>query len=266
MRIVVVNVNTSDSMTRGIDEAARRYASPGTQIATLQPYFGAEAVDCNFESYLAAVAVMDRVLAYDEPYDAVVMAGFGEHGRDGLQELIEQPVVEICEASAHVAMMLGRSYSVVTTLQRSVPPIEDRLRLAGLLDRCASVRASGMSTLEVDEDPAGAMRAIVAEARRAVEVDHAEVICLGCAGMAGLEEAITTELHVPVIDGIGAAVRLAEALVGLGLKTSKVSTYAPPEPKRFVAWPLSEALGLRAANAQSVDALAGRRATAPGGA
>ncbi len=245
MRIVVVNVNTSGSMTAGIDEAARHYASPGTEVVTLQPFFGAEAVDCNFESYLSAVAVMDRVLAYDQPFDAVVMAGFGEHGRDGLQELLEQPVLEICEASAHVAMMIGRTYAVVTTLQRSVPPIEDRLRLAGLWDRCASVRASGMSTLEVDSDPQGAIRAIVAEARKAVELDHAEVICLGCAGMAGLEEAITSELHVPVIDGVGAAVRLAEALVGLGLKTSKISTYALPEPKHIIAWPLSEALGLR---------------------
>jgi len=193
------------------------------------------------------VAVMDRVLAYDEAYDAVVLAGFGEHGRDGLQELIEQPVVEICEASAHVAMMIGRAYSVVTTLQRSVPAIEDRLRLAGLLDRCASVRASGMSTLEVDRDPQAAVLAIVAEAAAAVKSDFAEVICLGCAGMAGLEEAITTALHIPVIDGVGAAVRLAEALVGLGLKTSKLSTFAPPEPKKIIAWPLSSALGLRPA-------------------
>ena len=244
MRIIVVNVNTSESMTRAIDDAARRYASPGTETVALQPYFGAEAVDSNFESYLSAVAVMDRVLAYDQPYDAVVLAGFGEHGRDGLQELIEQPVVEICEASAHVAMMIGRTYSVVTTLQRSVPAIEDRLRLGGLADRCASVRATGMSTLDVDNDPAGAVRAVVAEARKAVEIDHAEVICLGCAGMAGLEEAITAELHVPIIDGVGAAVRLAEALVGLGLKTSKISTYALPDPKRITAWPLSSALGL----------------------
>jgi allantoin racemase len=245
MRIIVVNVNTSQSMTDGIGEAARKYASPGTEIDAIQPYFGAEAVDCNFESYLSAVSVMDRVLAYEAPYDAVVLAGFGEHGRDGLQELIEQPVVEICEASAHVAMMIGRAYSVITTLQRSVPPIEDRLRLGGLSDRCASVRANGMSTLEVDSDPAEAVRTIVAEARKAVEIDHAEVICLGCAGMAGLEEAITTELHVPVIDGVGAAVRLAEAVVGLGLKTSKVSTYALPDAKRIIGWPLSTALGLR---------------------
>jgi allantoin racemase len=246
MKILVVNVNTSETMTESIAQAARRYASSGTETVALQPYFGAEAVDCNFESYLSAVAVMDRVVTYDQPFDAVVMAGFGEHGRDGLQELIEQPVFEICEASAHVAMMIGRAFSVITTLQRSVPAIEDRLRLAGLADRCASVRATGLGTLEVDRDPKGAMKAIVAEARRAVEEDHAEVICLGCAGMAGLEEAITGELRVPVIDGVGAAVRLAEAVVGLGLKTSKRSTYAVPEPKKIIGWPLSASLGLRA--------------------
>src|SRR5437016_11191662 len=140
MKILVVNVNTSESMTESIAQAARRYASPGTETVALQPYFGAEAVDCNFESYLAAVAVMDRVVTYDQPFDAVVMAGFGEHGRDGLQELIEQPVFEICEASAQIAMMIGRTYSVVTTLQRSVTPIDDRLRLSGLADRCPPVR------------------------------------------------------------------------------------------------------------------------------
>ena len=195
--IIVVNVNTSESMTGVIGEAARRHALAGTEIIALRPYFGAEAVDCNFESYLSAVAVMDRVIGYDESYDAVVLAGFGEHGRDGLQELIEAPVVEICEASAHVAMMIGRAYSVVTTLQRSVPAIEDRLRLAGLSDRCASVRASGMSTREVDEDPGRAVLAVV----------------------------------------------------GLGLRTSKVSTYAPPDAKKITAWPLSTALGLRPAAA-----------------
>jgi allantoin racemase len=141
-------------------------------------------------------------------------------------------------------MMVGLQYAVVTTLQRSVPPIVERLRADGLYDRCVSVRANGMSTLEVDRDPDRAIRTIVDEARKAVEIDHAEVICLGCGGMAGLDEAITSELHVPVIDGVGAAVKLAEALVGLGLKTSKVSTFAPPEPKAISAWPLSTALGL----------------------
>ena len=80
MKILVVNVNTSQSMSDVIDEAAKRVASAGTEIVTLTPFFGAEAVDCNFESYISAVAVMDRVLAYEEAFDAVVMAGFGSHG------------------------------------------------------------------------------------------------------------------------------------------------------------------------------------------
>jgi len=152
-------------------------------------------------------------------------------------------------------MMIGRIYAVVTTRQRSFSAIEDRLRLVGLLECCASIRAGGMSTLGVNADPAGAMRAIVAEARRAVEVDHAEVICLGCAGMAGLEYAITPALHVAVIDGVGAGVKLAETLVGLGLKTSKVSTYAPPEPKAITAWLLSVSLGRSAGGEQSATGI-----------
>ncbi len=242
MRVLVVNVNTSATMTATIAESARRYASAGTEIVALQPAFGAEGVDCNFESYLAAVGVMDRVVTYEEPFDAVVLAGFGEHGRDGLQELIEQPVVEICEAAAQAAMMIGRTFSVVTTLRRSAAAVEDRLRLAGLDQRCASVRANGMTTSEVDRDPEAALASIVEEARIAVEVEHAEVICLGCAGMAGLEEAITEQLGVPVIDGVGAAVRFAEVLVSLGLRTSKVGAYAPPERKHILGWPLSRAL------------------------
>ena len=239
MKVLVVNVNTNEHMTATIAAAARRAASPGTEIVALTPRFGADAVDCAFESYLAAVGVMDCVLAYEGPYDAVVLAGFAEHGRDGLQELLTAPVIEICEASAHVAQMVGRSYAVVTTLQRSVALIEDRLRTAGLWDRCASVRATGLATAEVDADSGRAERAVLAQARRAVEEDHAEVICLGCAGLAGLEDAIRTELGIPVVDGVAAAVRLAEAVVGLGLTTSKRWTYATPEPKPIAGWPLT---------------------------
>lgn len=83
-----------------------------------------------------------------------------------------------------------------------------------------------------------------------MQIDHAEAICLGCAGMAGLEEAIDTELGVPVIHGVAAAVRLADAIVGLRLRTSKVSTYAAPDAKKITKWPLSPALGLRSGVAE----------------
>ncbi|MFK8328421.1 aspartate/glutamate racemase family protein [Pseudomonas sp. BJa5] len=237
MRILVVNVNTTASITEAIARQARSVASPGTEIVGLTPRFGAESVEGNFESYLAAIAVMERVLSYDQPYDAVIQAGYGEHGREGLQELLNVPVVDITEAAASVAMLLGHRYSVVTTLDRTVPLIEDRLKLAGLDSRCASVRASGMAVLELEEEPERAIESVVREAEEAVRVDKAEVICLGCGGMAGLDERIQARTGVPVVDGVTAAVALAESLVRLKLSTSKVRTYAQPRPKQILGWP-----------------------------
>lgn len=242
MRILVVNVNTTEAMTASIGAQARAVAAAGTEIVALTPFFGAESVEGNVESYLAAIAVMDRVLAYREPYDAVIQAGFGEHGREGLQELLDVPVVDITEAAAHLAHLLGHRYSVVTTLDRAVPLIEDRLLVAGLDRHCASVRSSGMSVLELESAPERAVAAIVEEAARAVSQDRAEVIILGCGGMAGLDAAVRAEVQVPVVDGVSAAVKLAESLVQLGLSTSKVRTYAPARPKVMTSWPLSEHL------------------------
>ena len=237
MRILVVNVNTTQSMTDTIAETARSAAGPGTEIVALTPLFGAESVEGNYESYLAAVAVMETVRRYPEPFDAVIQAGYGEHGREGLQELLDVPVVDITEAAASIAQFLGHRYSVVTTLDRAVPLIEDRLLLAGLSQRCASVRASGMAVLDLEADPAAAVEAIVVEAEKAVTLDRAEVICLGCGGMAGLDEQVEARTGVPVVDGVAAAVTIAESLVRLGLRTSKVRTYAPPRPKAFRNWP-----------------------------
>ena len=237
MRILVVNVNTTESITETIAQQARAVAAPGTEIVGLTPYFGAESVEGNFESYLAAIAVMDRVMAYDQPFDAVIQAGYGEHGREGLQELLNVPVVDITEAAASTAMFLGHAYSVVTTLDRTVPLIEDRLKLAGLYQRCASVRARGMAVLELEEDPLAAMEAIVRQAELAIREDKAEVICLGCGGMAGLDEQIRQRTGVPVVDGVTAAVTIAESLVRLGLSTSKIRTYATPRPKKVIGWP-----------------------------
>ncbi|QVI25872.1 allantoin racemase [Mycolicibacterium neoaurum] len=237
MRILVANVNTTASMTEAIAESARGVAAPGTEIIGITPRFGADSCEGNFESYLAAIAVMDAITSYSEPFDAVIQAGYGEHGREGLQELLDVPIVDITEAAASTAMYLGHKYSVVTTLDRTVPLIEDRLKLAGLDARCASVRASGLGVLELESDPERAVQAIVAQAREAVEKDHAEVICLGCGGMAELEAKVSAATGVPIVDGVRSAVTIAEGLVRMGLSTSKVRTYATPRQKKVTGWP-----------------------------
>lgn len=248
MRILVLNPNTSESMTAEIAGAARAAAGVETEIACVAPRFGCEAIDSAAESYLSAVGVMDVVASMVDAgrfdYDAVVLAGFGEHGKDALQEMLSVPVFDIAECAAHVAHLIGRRFSVVTTLARSIAPISDRLLLAGLDAHCASVRACGLSTAQVDADPAAAVAAIVDEAERAVAEDGADVICLGCAGMAGVTAAISAKVGVPAIDGVAAAVALAQAVVGLGLSTSKVGVYAPGPQNPRSHWPISRALGL----------------------
>jgi allantoin racemase len=239
VRILVVNVNTTESMTALIGEQARAAASPGTEIVAVTPRFGPASVESILESHLSAVGVLDAVLHAPGPYDAVILAGFGELGREALQELVEVPVVDITDAAAHLACLLGRSFAVVTTVQRTVPAIEDRLTLAGLRARCVAVRAIQLNVLDLEADLDATAAAITAAATRAVLDDGAEVICLGCAGMAGLAERVSAQVGVPVVDGVTAAVALAESLHTLGLRTSKVGFSAPSPDKPIKGWPLA---------------------------
>lgn len=238
MRILAVNVNTTDSMTARIAEQARAVASPGTEIVGVTPRFGPASVESILESHLSAVGVLDAVLHAPGPYDAVILAGFGELGREALQELLEVPVVDITDAAAHLACLLGRSFAVVTTVERAVPAIEDRLTLIGLRSRCVAVRAIQTNVLDLEADLDTTAAAIRAAATEAVRDDRAEVICLGCAGMAGLAERVAVGIGVPVVDGVTAAVTLAESLHTLGLRTSKVGFSALSPDKPIRGWPL----------------------------
>jgi len=163
------------------------------------------------------------------------MAGFGEHGREGVRELVDVPVVDITEAAAHLACLLGRRYGVVTTLERSCGQIEDSLETAGVGRNCAVVVGTGLSVLDLGDagDQERTEAAFLAAAERACAAG-AEVLVLGCAGMTGLQRTVGEKLGIPVVDGVAAAVKLAESLVALGLTTSRAGSYAKPLPKRRV--------------------------------
>ncbi|MER6087983.1 aspartate/glutamate racemase family protein [Streptomyces bluensis] len=230
MRIVVTNCNTTQEMTEEIVRGARAAAGPGTTVTGLTPDWGPESAEGWLDSYLSAAAVLDLLRTYEVPYDAVVMAGFGEHGREGARELVDVPVVDITEAAAHFACLLGRRYGVVTTLERSCGQIEDSLETAGVGRNCAAVVGTGLGVLDLGDDRR-TEEAFVAAAERAREAG-AEVLVLGCAGMTGLQRTVGQKLGLPVVDGVGAAVKLAESLVTLGLTTSRVGSYAKPLPKQ----------------------------------
>ena len=54
--------------------------------------------------------------------------------------------------------------------------------------------------------------------------------------MAPLCAELSQRLGVPVIDGVSVAVKLAESLVALKLRTSPLGDYAPPPPKPYAGW------------------------------
>ncbi|MGW6026089.1 aspartate/glutamate racemase family protein [Streptomyces sp. NPDC055099] len=229
MRIVVTNCNTTRAMTDEIVRGATAAAAPGTTITGLTPAWGPESAEGWLDSYLSAAAVLDTLRGYEEPCDAVVMAGFGEHGREGARELLDVPVVDITEAAAHLACLLGRRYGVVTTLDRTRGQIEDSLHAAGVAQNCAAVIGTGLGVLDLGDSEV-TTRAFLAAAERARDAG-AEVLVLGCAGMTGLQEKVGTALDMPVVDGVAAAVKLAESLITLGLTTSRSGGYAKPLPK-----------------------------------
>ncbi|MEV6755511.1 aspartate/glutamate racemase family protein [Streptomyces sp. NPDC051214] len=229
MHIVVTNCNTTRAMTEEIVRGAAAAAAPGTTITGLTPAWGPESAEGWLDSYLSAAAVLDTLRGYEEPCDAVVMAGFGEHGREGARELLDVPVVDITEAAAHLACLLGRRYGVVTTLDRTRGQIEDSLHAAGVAQNCAAVIGTGLGVLDLGDSEVTA-RAFLTAAERARDMG-AEVLVLGCAGMTGLQEKVGTALDMPVVDGVAAAVKLAESLITLNLTTSRTGGYAKPLPK-----------------------------------
>jgi Asp/Glu/hydantoin racemase len=102
MKILVLNPNTSEAMTAEIAGAARAVAVADTEIVAAKPWFGAEAIDSAAESHLSAVGVMDVVASMmaADTFDAVILAGFGEHGKDALPEMLTSP---------HTAHRCGRA-------------------------------------------------------------------------------------------------------------------------------------------------------------
>jgi allantoin racemase len=236
VRIALTNCNTTAAMTGRLVRGARAAAGPGTLITGHTPRWGPESAEGWLDSYLSAAAVLDLLRQIEEPVDAVVMAGFGEHGREGARELLDVPVVDITEAAAHLACLLGHRYGVVTTLPRTVGQIRDSLRGAGVGENCASVVATGIGVLDLDVDQERTAREFIAAGRRALDAG-AEVLVLGCAGMTGLEQRVSAALGTPVVDGVAAAVRLAETLVALGLTTSRIGSFAKPLPKQRIWGP-----------------------------
>lgn len=232
MNILVINPNTTASMTSKIGAAARLVAAPGTQIIAVNPIDGPPSIEGYFDEIFAIPGVI-REMKNHRNAGACVIACFDDTGLDAARCVSEMPVIGIGEAAFHMASLIAGKFSVVTTLSRSVPAIEHNLVRYGLSSRCAKVRASDIAVLELDEPGSDARARISEEIRKAIIEDRAEAIVLGCAGMSDLTTSLSLEHGLPVLDGVSCAVKLCESLIGLGLRTSKNGGYQAPRKKTF---------------------------------
>ncbi|MFZ1663432.1 MAG: aspartate/glutamate racemase family protein [Paracoccaceae bacterium] len=234
MRILVLNPNTTASMTEKIGAAARRVASPGTEIVARNPAVGPASIEGFYDEAMCLPGMLE-VIRTTPDVDGVVIACFDDTGLDAARCLTDKPVVGIGEAAYHMASMISNKFSVITTLGRSVPALEHNLHKYGLSARCARVRSSEVAVLELEEQGSDATNRISDEIAVAMAEDRAEAIVLGCAGMTDLTEFLSARHGLPVLDGVVCALTLCESLIRLKLKTSRLGGYADV-PKEKLAY------------------------------
>ena len=230
MKLLVINPNSSETVTGAILQSAQRAASAGTELVAVTTKGGTRNIDSAFGDYMSG-SYMIRTCLEAVPVhrpDAVVLAGFGRVGIDALKEALTIPVVSISEASMAMACLLGHRFTTLTMLQQFIPYQQDLVRYYGFEAKCASVRAINVNVEECVTERERTLRELSAEIRKVVTEDRAEVVILACAGLCGYDQDLTKLAGVPVLDPVAVAVKVAESFVGLGITHSKIRKFAPP--------------------------------------
>jgi allantoin racemase len=228
MRVAIINPNTTVSMTGRIVAAATAAAGPETTIIGSQSVMGPDAIEGPFDGALSIPGLLKQILCAEaEGADAHIIACFDDTGLDAARALATKPVIGIGEASFHAVSLVAHSFCVVTTLSRSAPIIEDNIHRYGFSRRCRRVFASDIPVLELENPESGAFERISEFVRQGVALG-AEGVALGCAGMAQFAADLQREHVLPVVDGVSAAIGLAETLVRCGLAPSKRGVWAAP--------------------------------------
>jgi allantoin racemase len=235
MRILLLNPNTTEEMTRDMERQARAYAREGTTVEGVTAAFGAPSIEGHFEEEFAIMSFLQTIRARAHEFDGVILSCYGDPGLAACREASPVPVVGIAEASMLMACTVAYKFSIVTVLPRVKPMISSAVKLHGMEERCASIRTTNLSVLDCENEPDRAVRELSEAGRLAVAEDGAEAILLGCGGMGALDERISQELDVPVIDGIVCAVKLLEGLHDYGLTTSRKAAFMAPDPDKPVA-------------------------------
>ncbi|MGR3401279.1 MAG: aspartate/glutamate racemase family protein [Paracoccus sp. (in: a-proteobacteria)] len=234
MRILLINPNTSTSLTALLSNAARRVASESTVLDEVTATRGVPYISTRSEALLAGVELLEILARRRQDYDAAIVAAFGDPGLGAARELFDLPVVGLAEAGMLTACMLGKRFAIVTFSTALGPWYRECLEWHGLKDRSA-----GIFTLDEPFDDIATVQGdktemLVRLSNRAITEGEADVIVLAGAPLAGLAAKVRDRLPVPVVDCAEAAMKQAEALAALRPAPPRAGTFRRPDPKSSI--------------------------------
>jgi allantoin racemase len=214
----------------------RSYARPDTTV-DLRNVPNAPSL-ANLEYYSYETMVGRELLAANrkaekEGYHAILQACWYDPGVREAREVLHIPIIGLCEASLHIASLLGHKFSIIPSQRKFIAKMSENVRRWGFESKIASWRALDLHVADLWENHDRTMGILLKVARRCIEEDGAEVIVPACGSFETYAKEASEILHVPVINSYMAGIMMAELLADLylrGISASKIATYqAPPE-------------------------------------
>jgi len=222
LKILCINPNSSPEVTEGIEKICKKYALPGTEVEIISIKEAPSGIESYHDAAISEKYLLERFEEWEGKYDGFIIACHSDIGVDLLRELTAKPVIGIGEASMLLALPLGHKFSILSLKRKKIPQKEDLVKKYGLENRCASIRVTGLGVVANHKEK---REKLIQEGEKAVKKDGAEVLILGCAGMAGIDKEIEKAIGVPVIDGVVSALLIVESFIRYGVSTSKVGKY-----------------------------------------
>ena len=213
--LVVINPNSSETVTQGIDAAIDPLRSFGIPIRCLTLAEGPPGIESQKQADLT-IAPMLNLAAAQRDAAGYVIACFGDPGLHALRDQTALPVVGIQEAAVMTALTLGQSFGVIAILPNSIPRHLRAFGAMGVRDRLAGDRALGIGVGELT-DADRTFTAMVRTATALRDEDGAQVVIMGCAGMAQYRTRLEDAVGLPVVEPTQAAVSMALGQICLSL-------------------------------------------------
>jgi len=231
-RILLINPNITQAITDRLHEAALAVAGPGTTITALTARRGVPYIASRAEAAIGGVVALEMLAEHGHDADAAIIAAFGDPGLGAARELFAFPVIGMAEAAMLTACMLGRRFSIVSFSTTLGAWYRECVEQHGLSERLAGLRLLDGPFAHITTVGEEKATALVELAHRSVEEDGADVIVLAGAPLAGLAAIVRDRVPVPVVDGVQAALKQAEALAALRPRKAIAGSFRRPAAKQ----------------------------------